>query len=74
MILKYNTVICVWYFGKNRQGFTMAPKKPRLFLTPANPSLFANAKSVQSVNHDINTRDLTSRYACLEVKFGFNKE
>ena len=30
----------------------------------ASPSLFTHAKSAQSVNHDINTRDLTSRHAC----------
>jgi hypothetical protein len=28
----------------------------------ASPSLFTHAKSAQSVNHDINTRDLTSTH------------
>ena len=32
----------------------------------ASPNLFTHAKSVQLVNYDINTRDLTSRHACLE--------
>jgi hypothetical protein len=40
----------------------------------ASPSLFTHAKSAQSVNHDINTRDRTSRHACLEVKFGFKRK
>jgi hypothetical protein len=40
------------------------------------PSLFTHAKCAQSVNDDINTRNLTSRHwhACLEVKFGFKKK
>jgi hypothetical protein len=38
------------------------------------PSLFTHAKSAQSVNDDINTHNLTSRHACLEVKFGFKKK
>jgi hypothetical protein len=35
-----------------------------------------HAKSVQSVNHDISTRerDLAFRHACLEVRFGFKKK
>jgi hypothetical protein len=40
----------------------------------ASSGLFTHAKSVQSVNHDINTRDPTSRHACMEVKFGFKKK
>jgi hypothetical protein len=39
----------------------------------ASPSLFTHANSVQSVN-DINARDLTSRHACREVRFGFKKK
>jgi hypothetical protein len=31
-------------------------------------------KSAQSVNHDINMRNLTSRHVCLEVKFDFKKK
>ena len=31
----------------------------------ASPCLFTHAKSAESVNHDISTRDLTSRHACL---------
>jgi hypothetical protein len=34
----------------------------------ASPSLFTHGKSVQSVNHDINTR------VCMEVRFGFKKK
>jgi hypothetical protein len=40
-------------------------------LTPnskASPSLSTHAKSAQSVNHDINTRVLTSRHACLDLQ------
>ena len=37
-------------------------------------SLFRHAKSTQSVDDDIKTRDLTSRHACLELKFAFKKK
>jgi hypothetical protein len=45
--------------------------KPNL---KASPSLFTLAKSAQSVNDDINMRDLTSRHAFLEIKFDFKKK
>jgi hypothetical protein len=57
----------------NRTG-TLPPTrnlKPNL---KASPKRFTHAKSAQSVNHDINTRDLTSRHTCLEIKFGFKKK
>ena len=35
---------------------------------------FTNAESVQSVSHDMNMCDLTSRHAWMEVRFGFKKK
>jgi hypothetical protein len=45
--------------------------KPNL---KASPSLFTQAKSAQSVNHDIAWSYLSMRHACLEVRFGFKKK
>ena len=64
-----NNIHC--YTELNRPGTPFSNWKFEAKLEEQSQSFHACKEC--SINHDINTRDLTSRHACREVRFGFKK-